>query len=161
MNIPKIINKIYKRWLNNPHLILSESDLKCQIYSELIKNKTTSIRTEWTCTGGRPDIIIHSSQDLKDTRNEKGKLDGWGLKNCNTIIELKYFYYVGSNGDKQKDLKKDIKKLKKYRNEYENAKLYCICFDLFDDSHPKLSHNNFKKLNPNGIKLIYKARKFE
>ena len=145
MDIKETTDLIFKKLEENPSLIYSESDLKCQLYSELIKDNTLTILTEWAVKKGiRTDMVVYNKEELTIT---KKKID---ITKYKVIIELKAFYYESQKG-KREIINENIGYLLDLKEFTES--LFLICFDLTKNPIPEEELN---KLRKEGVILIYK-----
>ena len=129
MNILNSANKVFNFLKKNKKEILSESDLKCLLFAELIKNKNNSITTEWKIKKDKAiDILVYNNKNLDI------KKDGIAIKKFEKLIELKFSFYwnIASimNGANN-----DIRKLRKLKNSAKE--LYVIFLDINRKPLPK------------------------
>ena len=145
------VNKIYNFLKKNKEEIFYESDLKCLLFAELMKDKRYNLTTEWRIRKNKAvDILVYKKKNL-DIQNKT--ID---IKKIEKLIELKFTFY----GHNLNGVKKDILKLKTLRGSAKE--LYAIYFDVGKEPISKEKLEMFKEFSSkNGVKFIYRYLNIE
>lgn len=163
MEIIRLIDRIFDKLKRDPFLILSENDLACQMYRELIRDDTKRVFTEWsvkkqtkepgtTRIGRRQfDLVICDRNAIA----YKGGND-IHIPYFKKIIELKVHWQTTGKHMFNKIEAGDYKKLKTFGKDIVEKK-YMIAFNLFKKDVPKERRIEMKeKMERHNIIFIYK-----
>ncbi|MEJ5361664.1 MAG: hypothetical protein WBK20_11950 [Spirochaetota bacterium] len=176
--IEKAINRFINDFSDYPNKYLTESDMRCLLFSELLKmqeyckiqetednSKSIPLHSEirWYSKSKklkfRSDIVI---LDVKDLIVKSGKIElpskGYGFNIPKAIIELKFRKINGKSNNKFiSDIRNDIDRLKKIKFEMATSDfpMYLVIFDKKQDIESKLDDlQNYT--NEDRITLFYK-----
>jgi hypothetical protein len=176
--IEQKIDEIGDNYCENKGIILTESDLKCIVYSELLKIKSLNnlkstntkeystdvkshyIHTEisWFDKSGRltlkPDITILNPHSISiKTDNKRSFIFGDNDDIDSIIFELKFYRNPEVNLD---NVKNDYEKFLEINKLNKNIYAYFIIFSRYTiDSKEQFEHTD------NNCKFIYKSACFE
>ena len=174
-SIENAIERVKQKFIRTPHIFLTEDDLRCNLYSELIKEDSLCeiIKTE----DGNDSIPIHAevrwygeNKKLK-TRSDLVILDvsqlitshngaqfpskGYGFRGPMAVIEIKLRRPNGPSDNRWKrDLHCDLDKIKELQTLVDaEAQYYLILFD-------KKSHSKIDLENPtdNHVQIHYLSK---
>lgn len=150
--INRAISRVKQKFVNNPHIFLTEEDLRCNLYSELLKENVLS-RVEETQDNSqsipvhaevrwygenkklktRSDLVILEVSKL--ITSDKGFTQlpskGYGFSGSMAVIETKLRRVNGPSDNKwKKDLLKDINKIRQLQTLVDSEALYYLL--IFD-----------------------------
>lgn len=157
VNLDKIIRRLFRAFLDFPNLFLTEEDIRCHLFSELLrvpqfslKHKTSDgsfsipIHSEVRWYGAsnklkyRSDIVILDPGDLRVMETKlKLPTKGYAFNYFWAIIEIKLRRKNGKSDNQfLKDIIKEKEKLISINEEiiYKDRAYYCVlCFDKKKD----------------------------